>query len=55
MQANLFILLVGIDSLKDMAETIEKQESMNNKVIQYLGANPTERELVQKFNSITDP
>ena len=43
------------DSLKDMAENIEKQESMNNKVMEYLGANPTDPELVQKFNSITDP
>lgn len=42
------------DSLKDMAESLEKQESNRDKVLEYLGANPADPELIQKFNSITN-
>lgn len=43
------------DSMKDLAEAMEKQDSMNSQVMEYLGSNPIDPELFKEFNSISDP
>lgn len=42
------------DDMKDMVEKMERQESMEGKIIEHLTANPSDPELIKKFNSITN-
>ena len=43
------------DSMKDLVEAMEKQDSMSTQVMEYLGSNPADPELLKTFNSISDP
>jgi|TARA_B110000977_G_C10873455_1_gene414577 hypothetical protein len=43
------------DDLKDMVETMKNQESKSVKVMEYIQSKPSDPELLNVFNSITDP
>ncbi len=42
------------DDMQDMVEKMERQESMEDKIIENLTANPSDPELIKQFNSITN-